>query len=63
MLDNKGHVTAKPFAQCSVEELRRALQRKRTLASSKPLPPEVEARAEQYSEAVRLAFPRARARG
>ncbi|SEL45238.1 hypothetical protein SAMN05444354_10679 [Stigmatella aurantiaca] len=55
--DDKGHVTAKPFAQCSVEEMRRALRRKRTPASSKPLPPEVEARAEQCSEAVALRFP------
>jgi hypothetical protein len=55
--DDKGHVTAKPFAQCSVEEMRRALRRKRNPASSKPLPPEVEARAEQCSEAVALRFP------
>jgi hypothetical protein len=55
--DDKGHVTAKPFAQCSVEEMRRALRRKRAPASSKPLPPEAEARAEQYSEAVALRFP------
>ncbi|SEM55178.1 hypothetical protein SAMN05444354_118129 [Stigmatella aurantiaca] len=61
--DDKGHVTAKPFAQCSVEEIRRALRRRRMPASSKPLPPEVEARADQYSEAVSLRSPRAKARG
>jgi hypothetical protein len=55
--DDKGHVTSKPFSQCSVEEMRRALRRKRTPASSKPLPPEVEARAEQRAEAVAQRFP------
>jgi hypothetical protein len=55
--DEKGYVTPKPFAQCSVEEMRRALRRKRKPASSKPLPAEVEARAEQYSEAVLARFP------
>jgi len=56
--DEKGHVTTKPFSACSVEELRQALQRKRKPASSKPLPPEAEARAEQYSEAVAGRFPK-----
>jgi hypothetical protein len=56
--DEKGHVTAKPFSACSVDEMRRALRRKRMPASSKPLPPEVEARAEQYSEAVARRFPK-----
>ena len=55
--DDKGHVTPKPFSQCSVEEMRRALRRKRMPASSKPLPPEVEARAEQRAEAVAQRFP------
>jgi hypothetical protein len=50
-------VTTKPFSACSVEEMRRALQRKRKPASSKPLPPKAEARAEQYSEAVASCFP------
>ena len=56
--DDKGHVTVQPFSQCSVDQMRRALQRKRRPTSSKPLPPEVEARAEQYSEAVALRFPK-----
>jgi hypothetical protein len=56
--DDKGHVTTKPFGQCSVEQMRRALQRKRKPASSKPLPPEAEALAEQYSEAVTSRFPK-----
>jgi hypothetical protein len=38
--------------------MRRALQRKRKPASSKPLPPEAEALAEQYSEAVTSRFPK-----
>jgi hypothetical protein len=56
--DAKGHVSAKPFGECSVDEMRRALQRKRKPASTKPLPPEVEARAEQYSEEVARRFPK-----
>jgi hypothetical protein len=56
--DEKGHVTTQPFSACSVDEMRRALRRKRMPASSKPLPPEVEARAEQYSEAVARRFPK-----
>jgi hypothetical protein len=56
--DEKGHVTVKPFGQCSTDEMRRALRRKRKPASSKPLPPEAEARAERYSEAVARRFPK-----
>jgi hypothetical protein len=56
--DDKGQVTSKPFGECSVEQMRRALQRKRKPASSKPLPPEAEALAEQYSEAVTSRFPK-----
>ncbi len=56
--DDKGQVTSKPFGQCSVEQMRRALQRKRKPASTKPLPPEAEALAEQYSEAVTSRFPK-----
>jgi hypothetical protein len=41
-----------------VEQLRRALQRKRKPSSSKPLPPEKVALAEQVSEAVALRFPK-----
>ena len=56
--DDKGQVTAKPFGECSVEQMRRALQRKRRPASSKPLPPEVETLADQYREAVTGRLPR-----
>jgi hypothetical protein len=56
--DDKGQVTSKPFGECSVEQMRRALQRLRKPASSRPLPPEAEALAEQYSEAVTSRFPK-----
>ncbi|HVG64036.1 MAG TPA: hypothetical protein VNA24_36065 [Hyalangium sp.] len=56
--DDKGQVTAKPFGDCSVDQMRRALQRLRKPASSKPLTPEAEALAEQYSEAVTGSFPK-----
>jgi hypothetical protein len=56
--DAKGHVTAKPFGQCSAGEMQQALRRKRKPASSKPLPPEAEARAEQYTTAVAGRFPK-----
>jgi hypothetical protein len=56
--DDKGQVATKPFGECSVEQMRRALQRKRKPASSKPLPPEVETLADQYREAVTSRLPR-----
>jgi hypothetical protein len=56
--NEEGHVASKPFAQCSVEEMRRALQRKRKPTSSKPLPPEAVALADQYREAVTSRFPK-----
>jgi hypothetical protein len=56
--DDKGHVTSKPFGECSVEMMRRALQRLRKPASSKPLPPEAEVLADQYREAVTGRLPR-----
>jgi hypothetical protein len=56
--DDKGQVVTKPFGECSVEQMRRALQRKRKPASTKPLPPEVEQRADQYREAVTGRFPK-----
>jgi hypothetical protein len=56
--DDKGQVATKPFGECSVEQMRRALQRKRKPASSKPLPPEAEMLAEQYREAVTGRFPK-----
>ena len=58
MPDDKGQVTARPFGECSVEQMRRALQRKRRPASSKPLPQEVEVLADQYREAVTSRLPR-----
>jgi hypothetical protein len=47
-----GQVTATPFSECTVEQMRKALQRKRKPASSKPLPAQDVARAEQYRVAV-----------
>jgi len=55
--DEKGIVSTQPFSKCSVEQLRRAIQRKRKPASTKPLPQEKLELAEQYSEAVSLRFP------
>ncbi|WP_044199040.1 hypothetical protein, partial [Hyalangium minutum] len=56
--DENGNVTEQPFGACSVDQMRRALQRKRRPTSSKPLPPEKVALAEQYSEAVAQRFPK-----
>lgn len=55
--DAKGKVTVKPFGQCTVEEMRRALRGKRKPSSSKPLPAEDEATAERFCEAVARCFP------
>ncbi len=55
---DNGAVTPKRFEECTVDEMRKALQRKRKPASSKPLPPEIEARAEQFCEAVMACFPK-----
>ncbi len=52
-------MAAKPFSQCSVEEMRKALLRKRKPASIKPLPPEAVELADQYREAVTGRFPKA----
>jgi hypothetical protein len=51
-----GEVTTKPFSACSVEEMRRALQRKRKPASSKPVPAEDVAQAEKYRAALQGQF-------
>jgi hypothetical protein len=56
--DDKGQVMSKPFGDCTVEQMRRALQHKRKPASTKPLPPEAEALGEQYREAVMGRFPK-----
>jgi hypothetical protein len=55
--DAGGQLATKPFGTCNVEEMRRALQRKRKPASTRPLPAETLALAEQYSEAVTGHFP------
>jgi hypothetical protein len=56
--DEKGHVSTLPFKACTVDQMRQAIRRKRKPSSSKPLPPEVEARAEKYCEAVMARFPK-----
>ncbi len=55
---DNGAVTAKAFGQCSVEEMRKALRRKRKPASSKPLPAEDLALADRYLEAVTGGLPK-----
>jgi hypothetical protein len=49
-------VTPKPFSACSVEELRRAIQRKRKPSSSKPLPPSDLALVDLYQQTVASRF-------
>ncbi|KFE67279.1 hypothetical protein [Hyalangium minutum] len=56
--DEHGNVAVQPFGACSVDQMRRALQRKRRPTSTKPLPPEKVALAEQYSAAVAQRFPK-----
>ncbi|WP_224243164.1 hypothetical protein [Hyalangium gracile] len=56
--DEKGRVTTRPFKECRVEQMRQALKLKRKPTSSKLLPPEAEARAEQYRQAVAVQFPK-----
>jgi hypothetical protein len=51
-------VTSKPFSACSVEEMRKAIQRKRKPASSKPLPQTDVDLADQYREVVMGRFGR-----
>jgi hypothetical protein len=53
-----GQVTTKSFDQCTVDELRKAIQRKRKPASSKPLPAEDMALADRYREAVTGGLPK-----
>ncbi len=52
----KGEVKPKLFSECSVDELRKAIQRKRKPSSSKPLPPEDIALADKYIGAVTARF-------
>lgn len=56
--DAKGQVSSKPFRECTVEQMRQALRRKRKPASSLPVPPDVEVLADQYHEALKSRFPR-----
>jgi len=51
-------VAAKPFSQCSVEEMRKAIGLKRKPGSSKPLPPGCVERGEQYHAALKALFPK-----
>ncbi len=53
-----GEVTARPFDNCSVEDLRKAIRHKRKPSSSKPVPAEYRALADQYQEAVTNRFPK-----
>jgi hypothetical protein len=53
---DSGAVDSKLFSACSVEELRKAIRRKRKPTSSKPLPAEEVALADQYREAVTRRF-------
>ncbi|HEX8705900.1 MAG TPA: hypothetical protein VF815_44100 [Myxococcaceae bacterium] len=52
-----GQVLTKPFSQCSVADMRQAIQRRRKPASSKPLPPGSLERGEQYQAALKARFP------
>ncbi len=54
--DEKGAVESKAFSACSAEELRKAIQRKRKPSSSKPLPPEEVALADQVRKEVTSRF-------
>ncbi|WP_224367659.1 hypothetical protein [Hyalangium versicolor] len=53
-----GAVESKPFSACSVEEMRKAIQRKRKPSSSKPLPAEHVALAGLYQSSVSTVFPK-----
>jgi hypothetical protein len=50
-------VVSKPFSDCSVQDLRKALQRKRRPTSSAPLPSSDLALVDQYRKAVTSHFP------
>ncbi len=54
--DKKGAVTSKPFSECTVEDMRKALQHKRQPSASTPLTPEDVAMADQIGEAVTSRF-------
>jgi hypothetical protein len=52
----KGEVKPRLFSECTVEDLRKAIERRRKPSSSKPLPPEDVALANQYISAVSARF-------
>jgi hypothetical protein len=54
--DENGVVAHKPFSDCSVMDLRKAMQRQRRPTSSAPLPAEALALVEQYRTAVTSRF-------
>jgi hypothetical protein len=54
----KGEVMSKLFSQCTVEEMRKAIQRKRKPSSSKPVPAEDLALADRYLGAVTNGLPK-----
>ena len=54
--DSKGVVKAKAFSACTVEEMRKALLAKRKPTSSKPVPAEDVALADQITKAAMSAF-------
>ncbi len=56
--EKDGQVLTRPFSQCTVDQLRQALRRKRKPTSSKPLPAEAEVLAGQYRQAVTSRFPK-----
>jgi hypothetical protein len=56
--EENGAVTAKPFGECSVNEMRLAIQRKRKPSSSKPLSEADLTLADQYRKAVTDRFPK-----
>ena len=53
-----GALKAKPFSQCTVNDMRKALQARRKPTSSKPLPDSDLALANQVREAVTGRFPK-----
>ncbi len=55
--DKNGEVKPKPFADCSVEDMRQALQHLRQGDSSTPIPDKERALVDQYREAVIGRFP------
>jgi hypothetical protein len=56
--DATGELEDKLFAECTVVELRKAIQRLRRPTSSAPLPPDIDTRAQQCSAAWTAWFPK-----